>query len=118
MSLRPIFSSQCFGPRLAAVLDVLYAFHGLGQRVNYAHQPHLGLFTEPEPDSFFAADVITRHFYRFPDDLGYCLAENKVARAREVLEWEQGQCPGTFMHEVRAQLKERRAAAAHGPTEE
>lgn len=38
-ALRLVFSAQVFGARLASILDVLYAFHGQGQRVNYTYQP-------------------------------------------------------------------------------
>ena len=97
MSVRKLFCRDTFGARLATILDVLYAFQSTYHRVNFIHEPHRGLFAEPDGDSFFEADQLTRYYYLNPREIDFALFEDKVAGARDG-------CSRTLVREARSML--------------
>ena len=81
----PTFSAKVFGEKLAAILDALLAVQAKDS-AQYASGPQpihtlLGLFTAPTGESWYEADMLTRHFFAVDISLRVALQDADIAKA-------------------------------------
>ena len=81
----PTFSAKVFGDKLAAILDTLLAVQ-TKDSAQYASGPQpiqtmLGLFTSPTGESWYEADMLTRHFFAVDYSLRIALQDADIAQA-------------------------------------
>lgn len=114
MAVPAVFSPESFGAELARTLDALYAIQCVYHRDNSAHEPHRGLFAHPEGSCFFAADMLTRHYYLHPREIEHALFEGRIEGLAEALHWDYARsCSRTLMRETRERLAGVYQAASH-----